>query len=77
MDSSPRFSLNWHDVGRVLLFALMVGVAAAIVSLSQNLGLLDLGSLQAFAVAGLGTLLELVRRWLANHNPTPKFKRKL
>lgn len=68
---SPRFKLNSTDFVKTLLFALMIGVAASLVWLTQNSGLLDLGTWQPFVVAGIGSVLELVRRWLANNEPPP------
>lgn len=68
---SPRFSLNFTDLGKVLLFGLMVGIAAMIVSVTNNLGVVNLGSWQPLVVAGLSTVLELVRQWLSNNDPNP------
>ena len=68
---SPRFSLNFTDLGKVLLFGLMVGIAAMIVSVTNNLGLIQLGSWQPLVVAGLATVLEMVRQWISNNDPNP------
>ncbi len=71
MHDSPRFKLNASDLLKTMLFALMVGAAASLVWLMENAGLLDLGTWQPFVVAGIGSVLELVRRWLANNPPAP------
>lgn len=68
---SPRFSLDLTDLGGVILYALMVGVAAALTFLTENSGLYDFGVWQGFAVMLLAAVLDVCRRWLSDNRPTP------
>ena len=67
MPDSKAFSLNWIDVKNLGKNAGLVGIAAALTYVGQNLGGLDLGASGIVAVPILAILIDAVVKW-ANNN---------
>ena len=72
MPDSKAFSLNWIDVKNLGKNAGLVGIAAALTYVGQNLGWLDLGASGIVAVPILAILIDAVVKWSNNKvNDTP------
>ena len=75
MPDSKAFSLNWTDLRNLGKNAGLVGVAAALTYIGQNMASLDLGSSGIVAVPIVAILIDAAVKW-ANNNvnkeePTP------
>ena len=67
MPDSKAFSLNWIDVKNLGKNAGLVGIAAALTYVGQNLGGLDLGASGIVAVPILAILIDAVVKWSNNN----------
>jgi len=67
MPDSKAFSLNWIDVRNLGKNAGLVGIAAALTYVGQNLGGLDLGTSGIVAVPILAILIDAVVKWSNNN----------
>ena len=67
MPDSKAFSLNWIDVKNLGKNAGLVGIAAALTYVGQNLGGLDLGASGIVAVPILANLIDAVVKWSNNN----------
>ena len=67
MPDSKAFSLNWIDVKNLGKNAGLVGIAAALTYVGQNLGGLDLGASGIVAVPILAILIDAGVKWSNNN----------
>ena len=67
MPDSKAFSLNWIYVKNLGKNAGLVGIAAALTYVGQNLGGLDLGASGIVAVPILAILIDAVVKWSNNN----------
>ena len=67
MPDSKAFSLNWIDVKNLGKNAGLVGIAAALTYVGQNLGGLDLGASGIVAGPILAILIDAVVKWSNNN----------
>jgi hypothetical protein len=65
--TSKSLSLDKNDLTAVLTNALIVGAAAAITFIGENLAKLDLGQSTAFVIPIVAVVLNTVSRWLKNY----------
>jgi hypothetical protein len=65
--TSKSFSFDKNDLTAVLTNALIVGVAAAITFIGENLAKLDLGQSTALIIPIVAVVLNTVSRWLKNY----------
>jgi len=64
---SKKFKLDLSDVGKLGKNALLVGGAAAVTYVIQNLGELDLGDMGALVVPIIALALDTVVKWMKNN----------
>jgi len=67
MNGSPRFKLNWGDISGVLKNAALVGGAAALTVVAQNLHVVDLGALGPLVVPIVALGLDTTIKWMKNN----------
>lgn len=66
-EGSPRFSLNMGDVVGVVKNAALVGGAAALTVVAQNLQVIDFGMYGPLVVPVLAVGLDTVIKWMKNN----------
>lgn len=66
-EGSPRFKLDWSDVSGVVKNALLVGGAAALTVVAQNLHVIDLGTLGPLVVPIVAVGLDTAIKWMKNN----------
>jgi len=64
---SKKFTLDLGDLGGLFKNALLVGGAAGVTYVMQNLGTLDLGDMGALLVPVVAVALDAVVKWLKNN----------
>jgi hypothetical protein len=64
---SKKFKLNISDLSNLGKNALLVGGAAAVTYVMQNLGELDLGDMGALVVPIIALALDTVVKWMKNN----------
>lgn len=69
---SKKFKLDLSDVGTLGKNALLVGGAAGITYVIQNLGELDLGDMGALVVPIIALALDTVVKWMKNNTDDDK-----
>jgi hypothetical protein len=65
--TSKSLSFDKNDLTAVLTNALIVGAAAAITFIGENLAKLDLGQSTALVIPIVAVVLNTVSRWLKNY----------
>jgi hypothetical protein len=65
--TSKSLSFDKNDLTAVLTNALIVGAAAAITFIGENLAKLDLGQSTALIIPIVAVVLNTVSRWLKNY----------
>ena len=68
MGGSTRFKLNVSDLGKTLIYGIVVGIAAGLTWLIENQGSVELGDFKLVVAGILATLLEMARRFLADNS---------
>ena len=68
-EGSKRFRLNWGDVWGVAKNALLVGGAAALVVVSENLDVIDIGVYTPLFVPIIAVGLDTAIKWLKDAAP--------
>ena len=63
---SEAGKLSGHDVGRVLLHVVQMGIGTGLTVLAENLGHLNLGVWQPIAAVGVTAAIDLLRRWVTS-----------
>jgi len=66
-EGSARFKLNWSDISGVVKNAVLVGGAAALTIVAQNLHVIDLGSLGPLVVPIIAVGLDTAIKWMKNN----------
>ena len=66
-EGSARFKLNWADVSGVAKNAALVGGAAALTVVAQNLHVIDLGALGPLVVPIIAVGLDTAIKWMKNN----------
>jgi len=64
---SKKFTLDLSDLGGLGKQALLIGGAAAVTYIIQNLGTLDLGSMGALLVPIIAVTLDAIIKWFKNN----------
>ncbi len=64
---SKKFKLDISDLSNLGKNALLVGGAAAVTYVMQNLGELDLGNMGALVVPVIALALDTVIKWMKNN----------
>jgi len=67
---SKKFTLNWGDISKIGRNALLVGSAAALTYVAQNLGDIDMGTLSALFVPIIAVGLDTAIQWLKDSTNT-------
>jgi hypothetical protein len=70
MLTSKAFVLNLKDIATVGKTALLVGVAAALTYVGQNLAHIDLGSFGPLLVPVVTIVIDGILKFLKNNTPT-------
>ena len=65
---SKKFTLNWADISKIGKNALLVGCAAALTYVSQNLGDIDMGTIGALFVPIVAAGLDTAIKWFKNND---------
>tara|TARA_R100001244_G_scaffold114395_1_gene84760 strand:- start:143 stop:349 length:207 start_codon:yes stop_codon:yes gene_type:complete len=65
---SKKFSLNWSDFSGVLRNASLVGGAAALAYVAQNLTSLDLGSMGVLFIPIVAVALDTAIKWMKDNS---------
>ena len=60
---SEAGKLSGHDVRRVLLHVVQMGLGTGLTVLAENMGSLNLGVWQPIAAVGVTAAIDLLRRW--------------
>ena len=68
---SDAGKLSGHDVRRVLLHVVQVGLGTGLTVLAENLGHLNLGVWQPIAAVGVTAAIDLLRRWATSTAVVP------
>lgn len=71
MLDSKAFELNANDLKTVGMNALLVGVAAVLTYVGQNLSNIDLGAGTALVVPVLTLVIDSLVKWVKNNVNTP------
>lgn len=66
-EGSKRFKLNWSDISGVAKNAALVGGAAALTVVAQNLHVIDLGQLGPLVVPIIAVGLDTAIKWMKNN----------
>ena len=66
-EGSARFKLNWADIAGVAKNAALVGGAAALTVVAQNLHVVDLGTLGPLVVPIIAVCLDTAIKWMKNN----------
>lgn len=69
---SKKFKLDISDLSNLGKNALLVGGAAAVTYVMQNLGELDLGDMGALVVPIIALALDTVVKWMKNNTDNDK-----
>jgi len=67
-NGSKSFELNWSDIATVGKNALLVGGAAALTVVAQNLHVIDLGTYGPVIVPMITIALDLTIKWMKNNS---------
>jgi hypothetical protein len=70
-EGSKKFTLDMTDVMSLVKNALLVGGAAAVTFIMQNLGSLDLGDMGALLVPVIAVVLDTVVKWFKDNTEVP------
>lgn len=62
--NSKRFTLNWNDISSVVKTALMVGGAAALTVVAENLHVVDIGMYTPLVVPIIAVGLDTAIKWM-------------
>jgi hypothetical protein len=65
---SKKFTLNWADITKIGKNAILVGSAAALTYLSQNLEEINMGTMAALFVPIVAVGLDTAIKWLKSNN---------
>jgi hypothetical protein len=68
-EGSKAFTLNWSDVWSVGKSALLVGGAAGLTVVAQNLHVVDMGAYGPLIVPVVSIALDTVIKWMKNNGP--------
>ena len=68
-EGSKRFTLNWGDISGVVKNALLVGGAAALTVVAENLNVVDIGSYTPLVVPIIAVGLDTAIKWLKDASP--------
>ena len=68
---SEAGKLSGHDVRRVLLHVVQMGLGTGLTVLAENLGHLGLGVWQPIAAVGVTAAIDLLRRWVTSTEVVP------
>ena len=60
---SEAGELSGHDMGRVLLHVIQMGIGTGLTVLAENIGHLGLGPWQPIAAVVVTAAIDLLRRW--------------
>ena len=72
MNGTGPGKLGWSEVWRVVLYALIAGLAAFLTTVIDSAAELQLGSLTPFLVSALTIVLGVIKEWLSeNRTPPP------
>jgi len=63
-EGSKRFKLNWGDISGVIKNALLVGGAAALTVVAENLHVVDIGLYTPLVVPIIAVGLDTAIKWL-------------
>jgi hypothetical protein len=69
---SPAFSLNTSDLVAVGKNAVLVGIAAVLTYLGDNIGKLDLGAYSALVVPIVVVAINTATKWVRDNTATAK-----
>jgi len=61
---SKKFTLNWADIKKIGGNALLVGGAASLTYIAQNLGEIDMGTMGALLVPIIAVGLDTAIKWM-------------
>ena len=65
-EGSKRFKLNWSDLTVVVKNAILVGGAAALTVVAENLQVVDIGLYTPLVVPIVAVALDTAIKWLKN-----------
>jgi len=65
-EGSKRFKLNWGDLTVVVKNAILVGGAAALTVVAENLQVVDIGLYTPLVVPIIAVALDTAIKWLKN-----------
>jgi|TARA_B100001094_G_C18191838_1_gene807824 hypothetical protein len=65
-EGSKRFKLNWSDLTVVVKNAILVGGAAALTVVAENLQVVDIGLYTPLVVPIIAVALDTAIKWLKN-----------
>jgi hypothetical protein len=68
---SEAGKLSGHDVRRVMLHVVQMGIGTGLTVLAENLGHLNLGPWQPIAALGVTAAIDLLRRWATSTAVVP------
>ena len=68
---SESGKLSGHDVRRVLLHVVQMGIGTGLTVLAENIGHLGLGVWQPIAAVGVTAAIDLLRRWATSTEVIP------
>ena len=68
---SEAGKLSGHDVRRVLLHVVQMGIGTGLTVLAENIGHLGLGVWQPIAAVGVTAAIDLLRRWVTSTAVVP------
>jgi hypothetical protein len=69
MNGSKRFVLNWVDISGVVKNALLVGGAAALTVVAENLDIVNIGLYTPLVVPIIAVGLDTAIKWLKDASP--------
>ena len=67
-NGSPKFNLNSADIYNLAKNAALVGLAAGLTYVTQNLGNLELGSLGVLVVPVVATAIQSMITWIKDNS---------
>ena len=64
---SKKFTLNWDDISKIGKNAILVGSAAVLTYIAQNVGEIDMGTMGALFVPIIAAGLDTAIKWLKSN----------